>query len=143
MLGFQRDTCLGKLTRVLDMQTIIECWDMIERGNEGRHQNMLGQQRTIFHKMWHKSKGGYSNSNIDYIYTNGCWNTINSFAFSTSTTHTTKTTTSVTATTTGRLVNNLSNRWPSKSRWWWWWHSEPQIKDSKQPTQQEIDSHRD
>ena len=37
---------------------------MIERDRESRQQHTLEWQRTKFNKLWHKSKGGHSNSYI-------------------------------------------------------------------------------
>ena len=106
LCGLQRDACIGKLNRAIGKQTMKECQEMIETNMEGRHQNTLERQRTKLNRLFHKTKGGRSNSNIGNIYTNDHSNTVSTIA---SNTPTGTTTTTTSATKTGRWIKNLSS----------------------------------
>ena len=58
---------------------------MTERVRESRNQHTLQWHRTTLNKMWQKSKGDSSNSNIRNMYTECCSNIISTFPSSTPT----------------------------------------------------------
>ena len=71
----------------------------------------LKWQRTRFNKLWHKSEGGHSSSNISSMCTDDHSNTINTITSSTATTDTTTAIAPNTSATTitGRWITNLSS----------------------------------
>ena len=67
MLEWQRDTCMYKLSRVLDHEAMEESKSFINCIKEARHNKTLECQKIKFCKLWMKNKGGHSNQN-SYMY---------------------------------------------------------------------------
>ena len=67
MLEQQRDTCMYKLSRVLDHEAMEESKSFINCKKGARHNKTLECQKIKFERLWMKNKGDHSNQN-SYMY---------------------------------------------------------------------------
>ena len=57
-----RDTCMNKLSRVLDQEVMEESKVFINKTKEARHVKTLDHQKVKLERLWMKNKGGCSSS---------------------------------------------------------------------------------
>ena len=61
MLECQSDTCMNKLSRVLDQEVMEESKVFMNKTKEARHFKTLDHQKAKFERLWLRNKGGHSN----------------------------------------------------------------------------------